>query len=268
MTLAKKVLLEALEASGNVLRKHFGKVSIRYKGPADLLTEADLASQDAILKIIRRKLPEHDYMAEEKEVRSTGSDYLWIIDPLDGTTNYAHGYPAACVSIGLLHRGKPLLGGIFDPFRNELFTAEKGRGASMNGRRMSVSRAESLSTSLLITGFPYDRSLNSHFYTEYYRQFMTDCHDIRRSGTAALDMAWIAAGRADGFWEFSLNPWDVAAGWLLVSEAGGRVSDFSGRPWGYPDNIGRQTLATNGRVHAGMLRKLRSIDKEKPWPRP
>jgi myo-inositol-1(or 4)-monophosphatase len=238
------------------MRKHFGHARIRYKGRANLVTQADVQSQAAILGLIKRRFPSHDYRAEEDAVRETGSEFLWIIDPLDGTTNYAHGYPASCVSIGLLKDGRPLLGGVYDPFREELFFAEKGRGARLNGGRIHVSRVPKLAESLLVTGFAYDRAERSRFYVEQFRRFMVRCHDVRRSGTAALDMAWTAAGRVDGFWELYLNPWDVAAGMLLVEEAGGRVTDFSGKVWTDPKTYGRQTLATNSRIHREMLALL------------
>jgi myo-inositol-1(or 4)-monophosphatase len=252
----RRVLKEALDRASRVLRRRFGSVSIRYKGPVNLLTQADLESQEAILDLIRRRLPSHDYRAEEKACRDTGSEYVWVIDPLDGTTNFAHGYPVSCVSIALLRRGRPILAGVHDPFRDERFLAEAGRGTRLNGKPVRVSAVRSLSRSLLITGFPYDRNKRPGFYTGLYRDFLVRCHDIRRSGSAALDMAWIAAGRADGFWEFHLSPWDVAAGLLLVREAGGKVSDFRGRPWDGIAAFGRQTLASNGRVHAAMLKVL------------
>lgn len=248
---------ETLEKAGRVMRKHFGKVAVRYKGRANIVTQADLESQEAILSVIRRRFPDHDYRAEEDAVKDTGSDFMWVIDPLDGTTNYAHGNPVCCASVGLLYRGKPLAGGVYDPFRDELFAAEAGRGARLNGRKMSVSKVPDLKSALLVTGFAYDRAERSRFYIEHYRRFMVLCHDVRRSGSAAHDLAWIAAGRADGFWEFSLSPWDVAAGMLLVAEAGGAVSDFSGRPWKRYNDFGRETLATNGRLHAPMLRILK-----------
>lgn len=254
---AEKVLATALKRAGRVLRKRFGKVAMGYKGRANLVTAADLESQEAVLETIRRAFPEHDYLAEESASKKTGAEFLWVVDPLDGTTNFAHGYPVGCVSIGLLRGGVPVLGGIYDPFRRERFTARRGRGARLNGRRIRVSPARAVSESLLVTGFPYDRAERSRFYVEFYRSFMTSCHDVRRSGSAALDLAWIAAGRADGFWEFNLSPWDVAAGALLVAEAGGTVTDFRGRPWRGLEDFGRQTLASNGRIHSEMLKTLK-----------
>ena len=254
----RAVLNDALDRAGRVLRRRFGSVSISYKGRANLLTQADLESQKEVLGLLRRKLPGHDYLAEEKASRDTGAEYTWVIDPLDGTTNFAHGYPVACVSIALLRRGRPVLAGIQDPFRQERFLAEAGQGAWLNGRPLRVSAPRRLAQSLLITGFPYDRGRRSRFYTEFYRSFMVRCHDVRRSGSAALDLAWVAAGRADGFWEFGLSPWDVAAGLLLVREAGGKVTDFQGRPWRELREFGRQTLATNGRIHAAMLRVIQA----------
>ena len=253
----RRTLIGALEGSGRILLRGFGRTSFRLKGRANLITEVDRASEEQIVRRILRDFPDHDYITEERPPRRGGSEFLWIVDPLDGTTNYAHGYPAACVTIGLFHRGRPLLAGTLDPFRGELFFARKSRGCFINGRRARVSRTAKLEDSLLITGFPYDRAERSHFYVEYYRKFMTLSHDVRRSGSAALDMAWIAAGRADGYWEFNLSPWDVAAGLLLVEEAGGKVSDFSGSAWNSVEGLGKQTLATNGRVHSAMLKILR-----------
>ena len=252
----RRALNDALDRGSRIMLRHFGKVRAAYKGRANLLTRADTESQEAILELIRRRLPGHDFRAEEDGLKTTGSDFVWVIDPLDGTTNYAHRYPAACVSIALLHQGLPLLAGVHDPFRHERFTAEAGRGARLNGRPIRVSTTPTLSSSLLITGFPYDRAERSRYYVEFFRRFMERCHDVRRSGTAALDMAWIAAGRADGYWEFNLCPWDVAAGLLLVREAGGRVTDFSGRPWKELDSFGRRTLASNGLIHREMLKLL------------
>ncbi len=253
------LLKSALLAAGKVLTRRFGKVSYKQKRRADLLTIADLESQKAVLDAIRRAFPGDDYKAEEDEVKLTGADHLWIIDPLDGTTNYAHGYPAACTSIGVLKNGRPLLGGIYDPFRDELFLARKNKGATLNGRKMRVSSAKCVADSLLITGFAYDRAERADYYLARFKAFMVKCHDVRRSGSAALDMAWIAAGRADGFWEFELNPWDVCAGLLLVQEAGGTVTDFDGEAWKDWRVMGKRTLATNGRVHREMLSILRRV---------
>lgn len=255
----RRVLRRVLLRAGGVLARRFGKVTYRQKRRADLITAADLESQKTILAGIRRAFPGDDYMAEEDEVKLTGAEHLWVIDPLDGTTNYAHGYPASCVSIGVLRRGEPALGGVYDPSRRELFLAEKGRGATLNGRRLRVTAVPRVSDALMITGFAYDRAERPDFYLKRFKAFLTASHGVRRSGSAALDMAWIAAGRADGFWEFKLNPWDVAAGRLLVTEAGGKVTDFAGKPWKTLAAMGAQTLATNGRVHAEMLRVLRGI---------
>ena len=255
----RAALLDALRRSGRVLKRRFGKVAYREKGRANLVTDADIESQRAALTAIRRACPGDDYRAEEDEVKLTGAEYLWLLDPLDGTTNYAHGYPASCVSIGVLRRGRPYLGGVYDPSRDELFLAEKGKGATLNGRRIHVSAPRRVADSLLITGFAYDRETRADFYLARFKEFLIRSHDVRRSGSAALDMAWIAAGRADGFWEYKLKPWDVGAGWLLVQEAGGKVTDFSGKEWRDPATIGFETLATNGRVHAEMLRMLRRI---------
>jgi len=250
-------LRRALREAGAILRRGFGKVTLRYKGRADIVTESDQASERRILGLIRSRFPDHDYLAEESRPRATGSEYLWVIDPLDGTTNYAHGFPVCCVSIGLLHRGEPLLGGVYDPFRDELFIARRGAGTTLNGRRIRVSGQRRLEQSLLVTGFAYDRHKLSRYYLEFYRVFMERCHDVRRSGSAALDLAWVAAGRLDGYWEFHLKPWDVAAGMLLVREAGGTVTDFSGKPWAAPESFGHETLASNGRLHPRMLRLIR-----------
>ena len=253
------LLKSALLRAGAVLRRRFGKVSYKQKRRADLLTIADLESQKTILGAIRRAFPGDDYKAEEDEVKLTGAEYLWIIDPLDGTTNYAHGYPVACASIGVLRNGKPFLGGVYDPFRDELFLARKGAGARLNGRRMSVTATPGLADSLLITGFAYDRAERADYYLARFKAFMVKCHDVRRSGSAALDMAWIAAGRADGFWEYELNPWDVAAGLLLIQEAGGEVTDFDGEQWSDWNSMGKRTLATNGLIHNDMLSILRRV---------
>lgn len=253
------LLKTSLLAAGKVLTKHFGKVGYEQKRRADLLTIADLESQRTVLDAIRKHFPEDDYKAEEDEVKLTGAEYLWIVDPLDGTTNYAHGYPVACTSIGVLKKGVPRLGGVYDPFRKELFLAQRDKGAFLNGKRLRTSTTPLMKDSLLITGFAYDRAERADYYLARFKAFMKRCHDVRRSGSAALDMAWIAAGRADGFWEYELNPWDVAAGLLLIKEAGGKVTDFDGEKWKDWRSMGKRTLASNGKIHASMLSTLRRV---------
>jgi myo-inositol-1(or 4)-monophosphatase len=251
------VLGDALVAGGRVLSEKFGKVSYKLKGRADLLTEADLASQEVVKSIIHRRFPDDGFLAEEDQRRDLSARRIWVIDPLDGTTNYAHGFPAAGVSIALAQEGRVIAGGVCDPFRKEIFTASCGKGAFLNGRRLAVSKVPRLSKALLVTGFPYDRAEKADFYCSFFSDFMSHSHDVRRMGAASLDMAWLAAGRTDGYWEFGLKPWDVAAGRLLVEEAGGKVSDFSGRPWGELSGFGAQTLATNGLLHAEMLSRIK-----------
>jgi len=252
-----EVLKKAALAGGAVLAAKFGKVTYRLKGRANLLTEADLASQEKVIGIIHRAFPGDGFMAEESPVIETPNRRLWIIDPLDGTTNYAHGFPAAAVSIGFSENGEIKAGGVYDPFRRELFLAKKGGGAFLNGRRLAVSKTPSIPKALLVTGFAYDRAERAEFYCGFFAEFMKISHDVRRMGVASLDLCWLAAGRTDGYWEFGLKPWDVAAGKLIVEEAGGRVADFGGRPWAVNAAMGSQTLATNGRLHAPMLRIIK-----------
>jgi len=275
-----KTLERALLAGGAVLRNCFGRVTYELKGRANLLTEADLRAQQKVAAIIKKAFPGHAILAEEAGLDSAlarrGSPRalagpraekargpLWIIDPLDGTTNYAHTFPVAAVSIGFMTGGRVTAGGVFDPFRKELFLAERGRGAFMNGRRIGVSAARELSRSLLVTGFPYDRAEKADFYCSFFSKFMRISHDVRRMGAASLDLCWLAAGRTDGYWEFGLKPWDVAAGSLIVEEAGGKVTDFSGRPWKGVGEYGARTLATNGRIHAEMLGLIKAELKKR-----
>ncbi len=250
----KDIALKAALRGGEVLMRKFGRdLSIEYKGAVDLVTEADRSSEEAIVEVIRAVFPRHDILAEEKDYGRSSSAYRWIIDPLDGTTNYAHGYPWFSVSIALEARGEIVLGVIYNPFHRELFVAEKGKGAFLNDVQLRVSRAGHLEESLLATGFPYDRKespINNYDHFIHFHQASRGC---RRCGAATLDLAFTAAGALDGYWEMKLKPWDVAAGMLLVEEAGGRVSDFDGRPL---DIYGQECLASNGRVHEEMIRIL------------
>ncbi|MBI4056299.1 MAG: inositol monophosphatase [Elusimicrobia bacterium] len=257
--LIKKILWKSLREAGNLIEKNLGKTSYRYKGRANLLTQIDEQAQSIALKNITHFFPEHNYMAEEQAIKNNGSEYTWVIDPLDGTTNYAHGCPMACISIGVCQEAQVIMGGIYDPFRKELFWAEKGKGAFLNGVRYRTSKVSTVEEALLLTGFPYDRAEKSRYYINFYRVFMEKCHDVRRSGSASLDLAWVSCGRGDGFWEFKLNAWDVAAGKLLVEEAGGKVTDFQGKPWERIEKFGAQTLATNGKIHSEMLKLLQNL---------
>ena len=241
--------------AGAVLISYFGKVAIEYKGEADLVTAADRSSEKLIVESIRRQWPHHDLIGEEGSRTETGSDYRWYVDPLDGTTNFAHGYPVFCVSMGLEFKGELLAGVVYDPTRDEMFAAAKGSGAQINGRAIHVSKTPRLKESLVATGFPsHKRHKNPNI--NFYHQITLRSHGVRRAGSAALDLCYVACGRYDGFWEFNLNSWDTAAGVLLVKEAGGTVTDFSGGPFTIDS---RQVLATNGVLHAEMLSEFGEI---------
>jgi len=245
-------------AAGKLLKARFNnRHTISYKGEIDIVTEADRLSEDLIVSRIRKRFPDHDILTEESKGLDRGSNYRWIIDPLDGTTNYAHGFPVFCVSIALERDGDIMLGVIYHPMLRELFVAEKDRGAFLNGLRLSVSGTSSLSRSLLATGFPYDLRRNADNNMNYFIGMAARARAIRRAGSAALDLAYVAAGRFDGFWELKLHPWDTAAASLMVREAGGAVSDISGNPYQFSSSA---IVASNGRVHRAMLRLLQSIN--------
>ncbi len=262
----KKTLFQALYAAGSLIRRNFHKprtISYKNGSPINLVTSVDRAADRLIRRLIGKRFPTHDFLTEESVPTNLGSAYKWIVDPLDGTTNFAHYYPHVAVSIGLEKEGDIFLGGVYDPFRDELFWAQKGRGAFMrkNGKnkRLRVSPTRSLAHALLLTGFPYDRRENADLYLSYVKAFMQRIQGIRREGAAALDLCWVACGRVDGYWEWRLKPWDCAAGKIIVEEAGGRLSDFSGRPYSI---YGQHTLATNGKIHLEMLRVMRSLDRK------
>ncbi len=242
--------------AGALLMDYFRqRIGFEYKGDVDLITRADRESEALIVGRIRERWPAHDLLAEEGTRSSSGSDYLWYIDPLDGTTNFAHGFPVFCVSLGLEHKGERVAGVLYDPTRDELFAAEKGSGAYLNGRRIHVSAVNNLGECLTGTGFPsHKRHKNPNIY--FYHVITLRTHGVRRAGSAALDLASIACGRLDAFWEFNLNPWDTVAGVLLVEEAGGRVTRFDGAPW-LADS--RETLATNAIVHQDMIDLMQQI---------
>jgi len=222
----------------------------------DLVTHVDKAADSLITTMLRTHFPTHKIIAEESAVSGQESAYCWYIDPLDGTTNFAHGFPHFAVSIALTHEARTIVGIVHDPLRGETFCATKGNGATLNGAPIHVSPASALEKSLVLTGFPYDRRQRSEYYLRFYQAFMVRTQGVRRCGSAALDLCYVACGRADAFWEWRLHPWDTAAGSLIVEEAGGKMSDFSGKAF---DIHGEQTLASNGTLHEEMLRVLREV---------
>jgi myo-inositol-1(or 4)-monophosphatase len=250
--------IQTAREAGRVLAEKFGRaLRVSNKGDIDLVTEADLAAERLIVERIRSHHPRHAILTEESgdviSLGDAGSAFKWIIDPLDGTTNYAHGYPVFCVSVALEHEGSVVLGVVYDPTRDELFAAERGEGATLNGRSLRVSETGDMNEALLCTGFPYDVRDRGDF-ARHFRNFIMRAQSVRRDGSAALDLAYVAAGRFDAFYEEGLRPWDVAAGVLLVEEAGGRVTHYDGSPF----RIYTPPLAaSNGLVHEAMLEVLR-----------
>jgi len=244
-----QVAVETAREAGNILLAEFDRpVRISYKGEVDLVTQADQRSEQAIVARLRSHFPKHAVVAEEGGGHENVSGFRWYVDPLDGTTNFAHGYPCFAVSIGLAEKDELLVGVVFNPVSGELFSAVKGEGAFRNQKPIHVSAIETLSTSLLATGFPsHKRTQNPNIH--YYWDFTLRSHGVRRDGSAALDLCSVACGRFDGFWEFGLKPWDTAAGVLIVREAGGMISDFAGRPYRLG---GPEVLASNGRIHSEM----------------
>jgi len=227
--------------------------SIDYKGVINLVTEADRMSEALIIDRIQQHFPDSSILTEESPERKRNSEYRWIIDPLDGTTNYAHGYPVFCVSIALEREQCVIAGVVYNPMLDELFLAEKGKGAWLNGERISVSKISDLSRSLLATGFPYDIRESENNNLDYFNFMVKEVQAIRRAGSAALDMAYVAAGRFDGFWELKLMPWDTAAASLLITEAGGSVSGLSGQGFSL---TAPSVLASNGKIHQQLISVL------------
>ena len=227
---------------------------ISFKGEVDLVTNFDRQSQEIIRDSLLRAFPDHDIIAEEGLKKEKGSDFKWIVDPIDGTTNYVHGFPVFCISIAVEKGGESLVGLVFDPMRGELFAAKRGEGASLNNKKIQVSCTEELDKSLLTTGFPYDIRESEMNNLDHFSNFAVRCQAIRRCGSAALDLCSVACGRADGFWELKLSPWDTAAGALIVKEAGGCVTDFHNKRF---DSGKKQVLASNGKIHKQMLEVLK-----------
>ncbi len=252
----------AREAGGILLQEFDRPVEISYKGEVDIVTQADRRSEQAIVARLRTRFPKHAIVAEEGGGRESDSPFRWHVDPLDGTTNFAHRYPCFAVSIGLEEAGELIAGVIYQPVSGELFTAAKGEGAYLNQKKIHVSPIEKLATSLLSTGFPSRKRTQSP-NIHYYWDFTLRSHGVRRDGSAALDLASVACGRFDGFWEFGLHSWDTAAGVLLLREAGGVVTRFDGQPYQLGDH---ELLASNGRIHAEMRDVVRDIAQRRAAP--
>jgi len=245
----------ARKAGSIIARSSFDldKLTVRSKRHNDFVSEVDHAAEEAIIGTLREAYPKHGFLAEESGADNPRAEYVWVIDPLDGTTNFLHGFPQYCVSIALLHKGAASQAVVFDPNRNELFTATRGSGAYLNDRRIRVSKTDRLDDALIGTGFPFREVDKIDEYLRMFKNVTCTSSGIRRPGAAALDLAWVAAGRIDGFWELGLSPWDMAAGALLIREAGGLVGDLAGEErYMASGNI----VATNAKLFAAMLKLL------------
>ncbi len=255
----KETLYKAVYAAGDILKTYFQKkFNIESKDIiSNLVTEVDKRSEEKIIKIIKQKFPEHNILSEEIGAVGTKSPIKWIIDPLDGTVNYAHKIPIFCVSVGIEQGNEIIMGLVYNPLSNEEFFAEKGKGAYLNKKKIKVSKEKNLKKSLLVTGFPYNTGKNPMNPVKTFSKFVNRDIPVRRIGSAALDLCWTACGRFDGFWEYNLNPWDTAAGYLILKEAGGKITDFTGKK--YTVYL-KEILATNGLIHKQMLRVINTDD--------
>jgi myo-inositol-1(or 4)-monophosphatase len=246
--------IDLSRAAGDILNYYAGREkAVEFKGQANLVTVADKKSEELIIGGILARYPSHSILAEESGLTQPGGSVRWIIDPLDGTTNFAHGYPFYCVSIGVEENGEIVCGAVYDPVRDEMYSAARGAGAYCNGERIRVSNVDRLSQALLITGFPYNFREHLDTIIGQFRRFLAASQAVRRGGAAALDLCYVASGRLDGFWELNLQPWDTAAGRIILEEAGGKVSDFKGTPFSV---YMKEILASNGRLHEEMINVL------------
>lgn len=257
----KSTLVTACQSAGEVLMSHFGNLKeIGHKGEVDLITAADNEAEQAAIQVIRADFPSHGILAEESgDGGQADAETRWIIDPLDGTTNFAHTLPMFTVSIGVEHQGRMVMAMVHGPALGDTWFAERGQGATLNGRPIHVSRVESFRQALAVTGFPYDRYERPDYYLRYVAEIMRQAQGIRRTGCASLDLCSVACGRFDVYWEENLWPWDMAAGWLVIEEAGGKVTDFSGQPYWLHS---RQIAASNGLLHEQLVEILRVIWEE------
>lgn len=252
----KEVLYKAAQEAGEVIQEYFqGTFKVKNKGSINnLVTEVDELSEKKIIHIIKTHFPDHSIISEEAGELIKESDYEWIIDPIDGTVNFAHGIPICCVSIGVKYKESMLLGVVYNPMMNEFFFAEKGKGAYLNDEPISVSEKSDFKKACLVTGFPYKWPKTYEHPIKVFERFIMEGLPVRRLGSAAIDLCWVACGRFDGFWEYNLNAWDIAAGYLIVEEAGGKITNFDGEPYNVLD---KETLATNGIIHEDMLALIR-----------
>ncbi|MEO8582751.1 MAG: inositol monophosphatase family protein [Flavitalea sp.] len=253
----KEILINATDAGAAILKHYFNNKNLKISnkdGINNLVTEADHAAEKAIIDTIREQFPEHFILSEESGEMKTNSEYKWIIDPIDGTVNYAHGIPICCVSIGLEQNGKMIMGAVYNPLLGEFYLAEKGKGALLNGEPIHVSDKKSVIDSCLVTGFPYTYLDMPNGPIQVFERFIRKGVPVRRLGSAAMDLCWVAAGRFDGFFEHKLQAWDSAAGFLIVEEAGGKVTDFDGT---YYSPYQPRILATNGSIHDEMIELIR-----------
>jgi len=250
-----EIATKAVLASGEIQMARFGRVEkVDYKGEINLVTEVDHQCEAEVVSILQSEFPSHDILAEEGSGPRKDSDYKWMIDPLDGTTNFAHGYPLFCTSVALEYKGEIIAGAVYEPNLKELFLAEKGGGATRNGEKISVSTVKELKRALLGTGFAYNVAQVKENNLNHFHNFILNAQAVRRDGVAAVDLCYTAMGRFDGFWELNLFPWDVAAGCLIIKEAGGEVTDFSGRAFSV---YSKEILASNGALHPSMIKLLK-----------
>ena len=251
--------IRVAQDAGRLLRDRLGtRIQVNLKGDINLVTDVDIASEHLIREAIADHYPRHQVLAEEEGLHDAASEYRWVVDPLDGTTNYAHGFPIFAVSIALERNGETMLGVVYDPMRDELFAAERGSGASLNNKAIHVSSTEPLSRSMLSTGFPYDIRTSRLTNLDNWSNFAMTAQALRRTGAASVDMCYVACGRFDGFWELNLSPWDTAAGALIVEEAGGRVTNFGG---GEFSNYKPEVIASNGHIHEQMVEVISRADQ-------
>jgi myo-inositol-1(or 4)-monophosphatase len=247
----ERVARAAIARAGALIRtRHGGRHAVAYKSADDVVTATDRQAELIILEALQGSFPDHGIVSEETPPRAARSQYVWYVDPLDGTTNFVHGYPHCSVSVALEHRGELVLGLVHDPLRRETFSAQRGNGAHLNGRRITVSDIDDLSHALAGSGFPYDRRDHAGAYVRVVQAGIERIRSLRMGGSAALDLCYVACGRLDAYWEWHLRPWDVAAGRLIVEEAGGRVTDLSGGPHTLR---GPETAASNGRLHGALV---------------